>query len=245
MPLTIDGSSPAAHTSAPATNTCASFNPPDDSLLLVPWVGDSQGFDPGGNPAISSSPAQSWVLDNYDHSNSGSPVLDGQSAIWHAVVVGTAGATTVSVTNQASVSFDSMMAPLVVLGHDPVTPVGVTGGGRQSGGTTITQSFTASIDGGQGVLIVCDWNASDVTTWAAATGCTIISKGTNPSQISYAAVRRTAADEVAGVSTSLGLIGLVSGGIYHWSYAEVISLEAAAAARFRTVIVDGSNAANW
>lgn len=231
MPLVIDASSPAGHTTSLQTNTTAAFTPPDSPLLLGLWAGNSLGgTGPTVGPAWSSSPGQSWVTDNWDQRDTGSPTEDGQSGIAHAVVVGTPGSTTVSVVNGATAFWDSILKVLVLTGHDPGSPIGVEGGGRQGGGTTVTVNFTASIDGGQGFLCLSDWNAGSTTGWAAASGCTMIDKGTIAGQISYAVVQRTLPDEVNGVSTSLGVTSLTSGGVYHWSYAEVISAEAAASA---------------
>jgi hypothetical protein len=232
MPLVIDGSSPAGHTTSGQTNTCAAFTPPDSPLLLALWAGNSVGgTGPTSGPAFSSSPGQTWVRDNWDQRDTGTPTEDGQSSIGHALVTGTPGSTTVSVVNNATSFWDSILSVLVLTGHDPGSPIGVTGGGRQGGGTTVTVTYTASIDGGQGFLCLSDWNAGSTTGWAAASGCTMIAKGTIAGQISYAVVQRTSPDEVSGVSTSLGLTSLTSGGVYHWSYAEVISVEAAAAAQ--------------
>lgn len=255
MPLVIDASSPAGHTTSLQTNTTAAFTPPDSPLLLGLWAGNSLGgTGPTAGPAWSSSPGQSWVTDNWDQRDTGSPTEDGQSGIAHAVVVGTPGSTTVSVVNGATAFWDSILAVLVMTGHDPASPIGVEGGGRQGGGTTVTATFTASITGGQGFLVLSDWNAGSTAGWDVATGCSFVQsagadlKGTIAGQVSYAVIRRTTADEVVGVSTSLGLTNLTSGGVYHWSYAEVISLEAGQAAR---AITSGgwssavAQAANW
>lgn len=227
--LVIDGSTPAGHTTSGKTNTCAAFTPPGDALLLALWAGNSVGgTGPTVGPAYSSSPSQTWATDNWDQRDTGLPTEDGQSGIGHAVVVGSSpGSTTVSVVNGATSFWDSIFNLLVLTGHDPVTPVGVTGGGRQGSGSAVSVSFTASISGGQGFMCLCDWNAGSTTAWTAESGCTILDKGTIAGQVSYATLRRTNPDEVVGASTSLGLTGLPAGGVYHWSYAEVISLEAA------------------
>jgi hypothetical protein len=252
MPLVIDGSSPAGHTTSTQTNTCAAFTPPDSPLLLGLWAGNSVGgTGPTSGPTWSSSPGQTWVRDNWDQRDTGSPTEDGQSSIGHALVTGTPGSTTVSVVNNATSFWDSILSVLVMTGHDPVDPIGVVGGGRQGGGTTVTATFTASIDGGQGFLCLSDWNAGATTGWAAASGCSFVQsagadlKGTIAGQVSYAVVKRTTPDEVAGVSTSLGLTSLTSGGVYHWSYAEVISIEAAEAAQLLRTPVDAPDPAGF
>jgi hypothetical protein len=229
--LVIDGSSPAPHFAAGASNAGPPFTPPDSPLILNLWAGDSQGFDPGADPVVSSSPSQTWVTDIYEHANSGAPALDGQAGIWHAVVSGTPGSTVVTIVNQAnSPSYDSYLITLVITGYNPGAPIGAAGGGRQSSGSSVSDSYIATISGGQGVMVICDWNAGDVTGWTEISGCKIISKDTNVGKISYAVLRRTDPDGIIGVSTPLGITGLVTGGVYHWAYAEVVSLEAAIAA---------------
>jgi hypothetical protein len=232
MALVIDGSSPPAHQASAQTNTTAAFTPPDDSLLVALWAGDSAAGVVPGSPTLASSPSQTWTLDAWDKLDSGTPgAVDGQALFAHAVLAGASpGSTTVSITNGAASAYSSILKVLAMTGHDPAAPVGVVGGGRQLGGSSISVSFTASISGGQGFLAVSDWNAGATSGWAADTGCTILDKATLAGSISYALIQRTDPDEVVGVSTSLGLTGLPTGGIYHWAYAEVISLEAALAA---------------
>lgn len=244
MALVIDGSSPAPNATTARTNTCAAFTPPDSPLLLASWAGNTGGSDPPA-PAISSSPAQSWTRAAWDHLNSGSPGTLGQAAMFWASVTGTPGSSTVSVVNGQTVNqFSSELVLYVITGHDPVAPVGVAGGGRQDlTGTTITQSYTGSIDGGQGFMAICDYNANAVTSVAAASGCTVLDKGVIAGEISYIIVQRTLPDGVLGGTTTLGVTGVSSSFTGHWAYAEVISLEAAAARR--QVVLDGSNASNW
>lgn len=244
MALIIDGTSPAPHATAAQTNTCASFTPPDSPLWLVSWAGNTGGSDPAA-PSISSSPAQSWTRSAWDHPASGLPFVLGQAAMWWASVTGTPGASTVAAVNGQTVNqFSSEMVVYVITGHDPVAPVGAAGGGRQdTGATSISQSYTGTIDGGQGFMAVTDWNANSVTSVAAATGCTILDKGTIAGEISYIIVQRTAPDGILGGTTTLGLTSVSSNFSGHWAYAEVISLEARA--RSQQIVVDGSNAANW
>lgn len=250
MPLVIDSSTPAAHITnqTTATNTCAAFTPPSDPLLLVLYPGDTTGGTGPATPSISSSPAQTWTLDGYDYRDTGSPTLDGQTAAWHSSVGGSPGSTTVSVVNHATSGFlDSVLMVLVFTGHDPAAPVGATDHNRQSSGTSLSDSYTATIDGGQGFMVISDWSGASTAAWTPATGCDFVqSAGTDlvgsTFGMSYAVIQRATADGVAGASTTLGLTGLTAGGQYHWVMVEVISLEAAAKAR--RVIVDGSSAAN-
>lgn len=230
--LVIDSSTPPSHTAAAGfpANTCAAFSPPADPLLLVAWAGNSQANVT--TPGIASSPSQTWVTDGWDREASGSPTMPGQAAMFHAVITGTPGSSTVTVTNQEpnSTFQSSMMKVYVITGHDPVTPVGAVNHDRQSDGSTLSDSYVASITGGQGFMVICDWNAGSVAGWTADSGCTIEDKGTFTGEISYAVVRRTDPDGVNGAATSVGISGLPAGGQYHWVIAEVISLEAAIAA---------------
>lgn len=251
MPLVIDASTPAAHITnqSTATNTSNSFTPPDSPLIVVLYPADTTGGTGPAQPTISSSPSQTWVLDGWDFRDTGSPVTDGQTAVWHAVVTGTPGASTVSVVNKASTgSLDAVVMPLVFTGHDPAGPIGATDKNRQLGGTSLTDSYVGTVDGGQGLMVVSDWSGNSTTAWAAATGCSFVQSGGSDLKgstfgISYAVLQRTTADGTSGGSTSLGLTGLSTGGEYHWVMVEVISLEAGA--KSHLVVVDGSSASNW
>jgi hypothetical protein len=234
MALAIDSSSPAASVATTQNNTCASFTPPDSPLLLAAWAGDSKAnTDPPAAPSPSSSPAQTWSTYVWDHRSSGSsPVLDGQTAFFAALVAGTPGASTVSILNgENTISFGSVLKPYVITGHDPVAPIGATGSGRANTASSISGSYVGTIDGGQGFMVVSDWDATSSTPWTAASGCTILNKGTITGEISYAVIQRTSADGVAGQTTTLGMSGLGGIGSFHYSFLEVISAEAAQAAR--------------
>lgn len=231
MPLLIDVSSPAMTSTTARTNTSGAFTPPESPLLLAAWAGNSPGnLDPPA-PTASSSPSQTWTQDAWDRWGSGSPQQNGQAALFTATPSGAVGSTTVSVLNGASVdSFGSALQVYVIIGHDATTPTGASGGDRSNSPSSITASYTATITGGQGFMVVSDWNASDTTPWAAAAGCTIVNKGTVSPEISYAVLRRTDPDGVEGATTSMGLTGLGGAATQlHWAYLEIISIEAAAA----------------
>lgn len=233
MALVIDGSSPAAAVTNSQANPSAAFTPPDDALLLACWAGDtSLGGSPSA-PSVGSSPSQSWTTDVWDSRASGSPAVDGQAAVFHAVLVGASpGSTVVTVTNgQPTSSFGSILKVYAITGHDPVAPIGVSGGGRSAPATSLSASYTGSINGGQGFMIFSDWSANDPSSWIPMSGCTVEDRGIITGEISYAVVRRTAPDGVLGAGTTMGLTGLSLGSTdWHWAYAEVISLEAALAA---------------
>lgn len=231
MALVIDASTPASSAVTTQTNTTASFTPPDNSFLLGLWAANSTLSTDPATPTVSDTGMATWSTPVWDHQTSGVPTVDGQAAIFDATLVGPSpGPITVSVVNGAAANYHSVLNLMVLTGHDPAGPVGISGGGRRQAGTSLTVSFNASITGGQGFLSLCDWNAEVTTAWAADTGCTMLAKGTIAGQISYAVIQRTSPDEVVGAPTSLGITGFGGGGDYHWAYAEVISLEAAIAA---------------
>src|SRR4030095_1416000 len=101
MALAIDSSSPVAHVAGVSTpdNQCASFIPPNDSLLLAMWAGDAASGGSGPlAPGATSSPGQTWTLDGWDKEQTGTPTVPGQAAIFHADIVGTSpGSTSVTV----------------------------------------------------------------------------------------------------------------------------------------------------
>lgn len=228
MALSIDSSSPATSTTALRTNTVA-FTPPDSPLLLAAWAGDSRGnVDPPAAPAPTSVPGETWTTYVWDHRSSGSsPALDGQTAFFASLITGTLGASSLSVLNgEDTFSFGSALKLYIILGHDPVAPIGASGSGRANTASSISGSYTATINGGQGFMVVSDWDATSSTPWAAASGCTILNKGTISGEISYAVIQRTTADGVAGQNTTLGMSGLGGVGSFHYSFLEVISQEA-------------------
>lgn len=232
MALVIDASTPVvavANAQSPA-NT-ATFTPPDDVLLLMTWAGDSASATDPSTPSVSDTQSLSWTTDVWDHRTTGTPTLDGQAAIFHATQGVSGGAMHATATSGAPpVNNSQVFTCYVITGHDPVAPMGVIGSNRQSSGSSLSDGYTGSITGGQGFMIVCDWNAGSTATWAAEPGCTLLDAGTVGGLISYAVVQRTDPDGVLGATTTLGLTGLVTGGQYHWAIAEVISLEAAIAA---------------
>jgi hypothetical protein len=242
MPVAIDASTPPSLTSITSPITCAAFTPPADPLLLAIWLDNTGvGADPNA-AACTSSPAQTWTRDAWDHLSSGSPSLDGQAVLWHAQPAGLAGSTTVTVTRGSLGMDEQALAVYALTGHDPTTPIGAVGGNRQAGGSSLAASYVASITGGQGFMGVCDWNAGATTGWAPDAGCTMVAKGTINGQISYAVLRRTDPDGVVGATTSMGITGLPAGGQYHWVYCEAISIEAALAAAAAGYPAFGANA---
>jgi hypothetical protein len=244
MPLAIDASSPAVHSSTAADNVSASFTPPDASLVLSTWGCDTDtGVDPG-SPTPSDSASHTWVTDGWDHRASGVPTVNGQAGAFHTYLAASSGAMTVDILTGTLGTYGSIQKVYVITGADPGTPVALAQGGRQSSGTSISDSYTAAITGGQGFMVVADWAGVSTAAWTAAGGCTMVDKGTLSGSIGYAVLQRTTADDVLGAATTMGLTGLSTGGQYHWVLLEVVSVEAASA-RFRTVVVGGDAASNW
>jgi hypothetical protein len=147
------------------------------------------------------------------------------------LVTSAPGATTVAVTNgEATFNTDSILKVFVITGHDPVTPIGGIDSNRQDSGSSLSDTYTATISGSQGFMVICDYNAGDPTGWTPTSGCTITDIGTNAGWITYAVVQRTSPDGILGVPTPIGLTGLPTGGQYHWVIVEVVSHDAVVAA---------------
>lgn len=229
--LVIDASSPPTSVASTRTNTTAAFTPPSASVLLGLWAGDASTANSPPDPNVADNlTALDWSQDVMDHYSSGSPSCNGQAAIVHALCGSSPGSMTVTVTNGQTSTAGSAWKIYVLTGHNPAGPLGVVGGGRQLSGSSLSASYTGSITGGQGFMVVEDWSANSSATWAAASGCTILNSGTITGEISYAMIQRTNPDGVRGATTTMGLTGLLTAGEYHWAYAEVISLDAANAA---------------
>jgi hypothetical protein len=227
MGLVIDASSPVFTTTSAQTNTSNSFAPPDDPLLLTMWAGNDPNASSPPVGTCSSSPAQTWTADGWSaYPNPGPASVNGQAAIWHAQPVGSTGAMTVSVQNGAATLFHSIMQIFAITGHDPVAPIGASGAAAQFGGSSLSASYTATITGSQGFLVLCEWVANSTAGLTAAAGCTILNKGTLAGQISYLTLQQTNPDGVAGATTTLGVNNLVASSQLRWVYVEIVSLEA-------------------
>ena len=231
--LVIDSSSPAAANSTTPTVTTAAFTPPPDPLLLAAWAANSTpSVDPPDVPNASSSPSHTWTRDAWDRWGTGSPQVNGQAAFFHSLLTGTPGSHTVSVLNGSPAvgQTGAILKVYAMTGHDPVDPIGQTGGGRAASPTSISASYNASITGGQGFMVVSDWMATDPAAWTVGGGCTVVDRGINGIETSYMMLRRTDPDGVYGAATTMTVSGFVGTTEIHYAYAEVISLEAAVAA---------------
>ena len=218
MSLNIHSSSPVVATGSP-TATTASFTPPDGSLLLVAFSGNT---DQGANPSLPTitdslgSHLTYTISDRTWFANTG---LDGQSAMWTAPVT-TGASMTVSVTNNASSNRQSAIKVWVITGPH-ASPVGLHNIGWSSSASTISQNYTAQGSEGQGFLVSCDWNALGDDT--AGTGCTLDGTGTYPtSQFSYAFEHRTLADDIIGGLNYLNLTLPSSSTNLSWCYIEIL-----------------------
>lgn len=207
MALVIDGSTPAVATGTGAVTT-TSFTPPDGSILVVAFSGNSTGGSNPSQPSITDNlgshltytpvptggPRPGW----WSRAD-GSPTIDGQCAMWTAPVA-TGAAMTVTVTNNAG-SNEAAVRVWVITGQDPTTPIGDVGKAGSSSASSVAQSYTGQATSGQGFGVICDWDAKGAET--AGTGCTLDDTGSVGGQFSYAFVRRTVDDDTLGSTNSL------------------------------------------
>jgi hypothetical protein len=223
--LAIDASSPAVATqtsTSTSTVTTASFTPPAKSLLLIRWSWNDGGL--GDNPATPSITDNlgahlAYTLGDFQ-SNDVSPNVDGQVATWTAPIV-TSAPMTITVTAGAGTSNHAGALYVAVLTDGGSLPrPGAHGKSGSASASSIAQSYTAQATSGQGFIITCDWSALGNET--AGTGCSIESTGSPGSQISYAAVRRTAADDVAGNSNTLNVTIPGTSTALNWAYMEIL-----------------------
>lgn len=217
MPLAIDASTPAIATQtngATATVACASFTPPNNSLVYVRWSGNSTSLP--ATPTITGG-SLSYTLIDWQSRND-APTVDGQAAHWWAT--GAGASMTVTVTNGASSGFRAAaLRVLVLTGHDTVTPIGAHGKSGSASAASIAQSYTAQVTGGQGFIAVCDWDVVGAQT--AGTGCTLEGSANITTDITYGFVRRTSADGVASASTTLNVTLPGTSTNLAWVYAEI------------------------
>jgi hypothetical protein len=221
--LAIDASSPALTTqtnTATAALATGSFTPPAGSVLLIQWVSDG-GATPG-SPTITDNLGTplTYTLLDWKAANSGTPAAGGQAASWRAVV-GSSSAMIVTVTNGAvSGERAAALKVTVLTGADTTTPIGAHNKSGSLSAASIAQTYTATSTGGQGFIVVCDFNQLGNET--AGTGCTVVSTGSVLTNISYGFLRRTSADDVATVSNSLNVTIPGTSTNLSWTYAEVL-----------------------
>jgi hypothetical protein len=229
--LAIDGSTPAVATNTSttvATITTASFTPPAGALLLVMWAGDTQASVTPGTPTITDNLGAHLTYTLVDHRKlTDTPTgVDGQAAVWWAVV-GSSAAMTVTVTSgTASGARESALKVVVITGQH-ATPIGAHGTSGTKSAASIAQSYTGTASSNWGFIAICDWDLKGAET--AGTGCTVINSANVASAISYGFLRRTTADGTNGGSTTLNVTIPTTSTNLCWCYVEVVPAATAAA----------------
>lgn len=225
MALAIDSSSPAIATQTvgtTATVTTASFTPPDGSLLLVMWSGNTISNSNPTAPSITDNLGSHLTYTQTDwQSRADSPTVNGQAACWWAPVATGAAMTVTVTTGTATGAREAALKVYVLTGYDTVTPIGAHGKTGSASTSSIAQSYTAQSTGGWGFLADCDWD--DTGAHTAGSGCTYTNGGTGsiPGQISYGFINRTTADDSNGASNSLNVTLAGTSTNLNWVYTEV------------------------
>lgn len=224
MALAIDSSSPVVATQTSgttATVVTASFTPPAGALLLIGWAGNTGTASDPGAPAITDSLGGhlTYTQIGWKH-RSVSPTVDGQAAMWWAVVGSSAAMTVTVTTGTGSGARQGALKVWVITGADTTTPIGASGATGSTSAAAIAQNYTASATSGWGFLTVCDWDLKGAET--AGTGCTVDGSANILSDITYAFARRTTADDSSGVTNTLRTTLPGSSTNLAWVYAEVL-----------------------
>lgn len=228
MALAIDASTPAVATSATITVTTASFTPPAGAKLLIGWSGNSDSLNPPGNPTITDNLGAHLTYTLADFaSRLDSPFVAGMAAMWTSEV-GSSAAMTVSVTNPENPNgAGNQLKVWVITGADSTTPYGAHGKAGSTSQTSIAQNYTAQATGGQGFIVVNDWDATAAMT--AGTGMTSDGSAIN-NGVTYGFFHRTSADDTNGVTNTLNVTRSVSSTSIHWCYVEILPAGAGASA---------------
>lgn len=233
MPLAIDGSSPAVAVNSVATTATvatASFTPPAGAFLLISWSGNTgPGVDPAA-PSITDNLGVhlTYGLIGWKHRSVGT-IVDGQTAMWWAVVGSSAAMTVTVTTGTASGAREAALKVRVMTGAD-TSGVGASGVAGSASAASIAQSYTAQATGGQGFISVCDWDLKGVQT--AGTGCTSDGSANIGTAITYGFQRRTSADDSNGVSNTLNVTLPGTSTNLAWVYAEIKPAAGGAAPAF-------------
>lgn len=227
MALAIDASSPAVVTqtnSATATLATASFTPPAGSLLVIGWSGNTGSASDPAAPSITDSLGAhlTYSLAGWKH-RSVAPTVDGQAAMWWAVVGSSAAMTVTVTTGTGSGARQGALKVWVITGADTGgTPVSATASGAAGSASVaaIAQNYTASATSGWGFIGTCDWDALGTET--AGTGMWSDGASTIAGIISYGFMRRTTADDSSGVTNTLRVTLPGTSTNTSWAYAEVL-----------------------
>lgn len=208
MPITIDASSPAIAVQSVgtvATVVTGSFTPPAGSVLAIRYSANTiDPVDPG-TPTITDSLGAHLTYNQVEvGKRPDAPTADGQVASWTAVVPAGTPSMTVTVTNGAgSGNRHAALLVLVLTGVDTTTPVGQHGKSSATTATTsIAASYTATRTGSLGLLAVADWFDAGAES-AGGTGNTLEGSADVASNYTYAFLRRTSPDGVAGAATTV------------------------------------------
>jgi hypothetical protein len=229
---------PTLHASSPAivgnistaSTALASFTPPSLALLVVGYA---------GNSTSGASPPAPTITDNLGThltysliNNSALPDtpagVNGQAAMWWANVY-VSSAMTITCTNGDASNGQAVWATVWT---DPVNGtiprIGAVSEGGQATGTTVAGSYTAKGNGSRGVMAMVDWDQDGPDT--AGTGTTLTGGGssnfgTKPGAAFYTATfaLRSAADGVAGSTTTLNITQPSASANVRWVAAEVMS----------------------
>lgn len=221
MALAIDVSSPAVvSTTTGPTPTSGSFTPPAGAVLLVAFSGDSASPANPGAPTITDNLGThlTYNLIGWRSRADGSPAVDGQAAMWWAVV-GSSVSMTVGVTNNAGAGSRAGALKVWVLTGADTAGVGASGKVASASAASIAQSYTAQATGGQGFICDADWD--NKTAQSAGAGCTSDGSAQVGTALTYGFMRRTTADDSSGVSNSLSLTLPATSTALSWVYAEV------------------------
>jgi len=204
--LVLDASSPTiAYIGATSTTTTASFTPPANSRLLAMSALNTGAGNQPGPPTITGG-GLTWTLLQHNKLPDVTLSVDGQVAVWTAVVT-TSAAMTVAVTNTDPATGQSVKVQVWTDDSGGVPGIGATKENARAGaGTAVTDSVTATANGSRGVLAYTDWNGT-ATVPTAGTGCTMTGGGGQVQSgiITYAYLLRAANDGVTGSPITMNL----------------------------------------
>ncbi len=220
MTIAVDASSPAVFTSTTATATSASFTPPVGSLLVCAVAANStNGVNPT-TPTITDNRGTplTYTLRAFRSRADGSPVIDGQAALWTAPVTSSV-AMTVSITTAGAAHKGCRI--WVLTGQNTTNPIGALGKAGSSSSSAIVQNYTATGNNSLGFIVALDWDA--LGSFTAGTGCTLQGTGNVGSgQISYGFAKRTNPDGVNGVTNTLRISPAGTSTNLNWVYQEIL-----------------------
>jgi len=216
--LIADASPKAVFTLGPGAAVSPTFTAPTGTLITVRFAGNNATGAPPSVPTITDSLGTplTYTLRQWQ-SRADSPTVDGQAAVWTAVSTGVP--MTISVTGHSDAA-NSQCAIKVDYTTIAGCTAGVSGKAGSAGASSISQSYTASADGGQVMAAICDWTVQGFQTVGA--GC--VNDGTSSigTSISWGFLHRAVADDVGGVSNSWSTTLRASSNNLAWVWLEVL-----------------------